>query len=310
MIAKSAMYKSFLQTEEWLRFQKSLGRATWRFDNGKIAANIVGHKLPFGKNYLYLPHGPVLSFDNFDSGVRNEIDNFLAYLKNLGKENKSIFVKIEPLSDTTMEILFRKSMKKADPLQPQRTVVLDLSSSEEELLSRMHHKTRYNINLASKKNLVFKESDDVEVFWKLLKKTANKDKFQTHDKNYYFELYKFFKNSGELKTKLFVIEYNEKAIAASLVMFYEDTAYYLHGAMDRDYKELMAPYLMHWQVIKHAKETGYYYYDFWGIDARRWPGVTRFKLGWGGQQVEYPGSFDVPVSKFWYLIYRITRKIF
>ena len=301
--------KSFLQTKEWLDFQRHLGRATWRFDNGKIAANVVAHKLPLGKNYLYIPHGPVLNFDNFDSGVKNETDNFLAYLKNLAKENKSIFVKIEPLSDSVMELIFRKRMKRSGLVQPQRTVVLNLGLSEEELLSRMHHKTRYNINLASKKDLVFKEADDIEVFWKLLKKTAKKDKFQTHDKKYYFELYDFFKNGETLKTELFVVEYEGRAIAAALIMFYEDTAYYLHGAMDRGYKEFMAPYFMHWEIMKSLKVSGFKFYDLWGIDARRWPGVTRFKLGWGGETKEYPGSFDIPISKIWYLIYRIARKI-
>ena len=302
--------KSFLHTKEWLQFQTHLGRATWRFDNGKMAANIVAHKLPLGKNYLYVPHGPVLSFDNFDSGVRNEIDNFLAHLKDLAKKERSMFVKIEPASDSVMELIFRKRMKKADSVQPQRTVLLNLGLSEEELLSRMHHKTRYNINLASRKGLSFKESDDIEIFWKLLKKTAKKDKFQTHDKKYYSELYNFFKNGDDLKIKLFMVEYEDKAIAAALIMFCEDTAYYLHGAMDRTYKELMAPYFMHWEIAKYAKNAGHGYYDFWGIDARRWPGVTRFKLGWGGETKEYPGSFDIPVSKFWYLIYRIARKTF
>ena len=46
-----------------------------------------------------------------------------------------------------------------------------------------------------------------------------------------------------------------------------------------------------------------------GIDAKKWPGVTRFKLGWGGDIKEYPGSFDLPVSKIWYLGYNLARKI-
>ncbi|MEX2090678.1 MAG: peptidoglycan bridge formation glycyltransferase FemA/FemB family protein [Candidatus Paceibacterota bacterium] len=308
--------KSFLQTEDWLGFQESLGRKVWRFaagpDEGRntIMANIIKHDLPLGKSYLYIPHGPVLNFDNFGGGVKNEIDNFFKHLKDLAKENKSIFVKMEPISDSVMELIFRKRMKKADSLQPQKTVIMDLEQSEEELLSKMHHKTRYNINLASRKGLVFKESDDVKIFWDLLRKTAKKDKFQTHEKHYYFELYDFFKNKEDVRVELFTVDYEGKAVAGALIMFYGDTAYYLHGAMDRGYKEFMAPYFMHWEIAKHAKSAGHKYYDFWGIDARRWPGVTRFKLGWGGRQVEYPGSFDIPISNFWYLLYRVVRKIF
>ena len=105
------MSNSFLQTKEWLDFQKHLGRMTWRFDNGKIASNIVAYKLPFGKNYLYLPHGPVLNFENFDNGIKNEVDNFLKYLKDLAKENRSMFVKIEPISDSVTEQIGRASCR-------------------------------------------------------------------------------------------------------------------------------------------------------------------------------------------------------
>ncbi|MEK7076052.1 MAG: peptidoglycan bridge formation glycyltransferase FemA/FemB family protein [Patescibacteria group bacterium] len=305
------MMKSFLQTQDWLDFQKHVGRKTWRFDDGKIKANIIQHDLPFGKNYLYIPHGPEVFLGEIQSGLKNEVDNFLKHLKDLGRENKSIFIKMEPMEDVVMEVVYRKGLKHSKKsIQPARTVIVDLNLSEEELLSKMHHKTRYNINLASRKNLVFKESDDIEIFWKLLRKTAKKDQFQTHDKNYYFKLYDFFKNNENLKTELFIVEHKDKAIAAALIMFYEDTACYLHGAMDRNYKELMAPYFMHWEVIKHAKSTGHRRYDLWGIDAKRWPGVTRFKLGFGGQEVECPGSFDLPISKIWYLVYKIARKIF
>ena len=47
----------------------------------------------------------------------------------------------------------------------------------------------------------------------------------------------------------------------------------------------------------------------WGIDAKRWPGVTRFKLGWGGQVKEYPGAFDMVLSRFWYMGYNMARRI-
>lgn len=97
-------------------------------------------------------------------------------------------------------------------------------------------------------------------------------------------------------------------IAGALTLTYGDTAYYLHGAMDREYRNLMAPHFMHWEIMKLYKHEGFGYYDFWGIDARKWPGVTRFKLGFGGREIEYPGSFDLPISKFWYVVYTMARK--
>ena len=305
------MMKSFLQTQDWLDFQKHVGRKTWRFDDGKIRANIIQHNLPFGKNYLYIPHGPEISLGEIQSGLKNEVDNFLKYLKNLGKENKSIFIKMEPVDDVVMEVIYRKNLKHSKKsVQPTRTVIINLNLPEEELLSRMHHKTRYNVRLAEKKGLKLEEKKDVKEFWKLLKKTAKKDNFSTHNYGYYEKLIEFFSGDKELKTKI-VFEMSEgRALSGAILLTFGDTVYYLHGAMDREYKNWMAPYLMHWEIIKWAKAQGYHYYDFWGIDAKRWPGVTRFKLGWGGETKEYPGSFDMPVSRTWYLIYRIAKKVF
>ncbi len=310
--------KSFLQTTEWLKFQSFIGRKTFSYNNGKIKANIIRHDLPFRKNYLYIPHGPEINFGEIQSGLKNEADNFLKYLKGLGKENKSIFVKMEPLEDIVMEIVYRKNLKKSKKsIQPTRTVVVDLNLPEEVLLSRMHHKTRYNIHLAEKKGLKLEEKEDVQGFWKLLKKTAKNDNFSTHGYEYYEKLIEFFSSSTgsgqvadkEIKTKMVFEMFGDKALAGAILLTFGDTVYYLHGAMDRDYKSWMAPYLMHWEIMKWAKAQGYHYYDFWGVDAKRWPGVTRFKLGFGGHETEYPGSFDLPVSKFWYFIYKVASRL-
>lgn len=304
---------SFLQTTEWLNFQKSLDRKVWRFDNGVIRANIIRHDLPFGKNYLYIPHGPEIAFEEIKSGVSNEIKNFVNHVKKIGKEEKTIFIKMEPLRDTVPELFYQAGIKikrTGKSVQPNKTVVLNLNLEENELLHRMHHKTRYNINLASRKGLKLIESDDIKTFWKLLKKTAKTDRFSTHNLGYYEKLIDLFKDRDDLKTKLFLVNYDGRPVAGAIVMLYGDTAHYLHGASDRDYRHLMAPYFMHWEIIKKYKSIKYKVYDFWGIDARKWPGVTRFKFGWGGDTVEYPGSFDLPVSKTWYLIYKIARRIF
>ncbi len=304
------MIKSFLQTQDWLDFQKHIGRKTWRFDNGKIRANIIKHDLPFRKNYLYIPHGPEINFNAITGTINNEVAQFVAYLKNLAQEEKSIYIKIEPLDDKVIELMhgfgFKKSFKE---IQPHHSVVIDLDKSEEELLFAMHHKTRYNIKIAEKSGVTVKDSDDLEAFWKLLGKTTKRDRFGSHSKEYYKKLLEHFKGA-DMRADLIMAYHNDKAVAGSLVMTYGDTCYYLHGASDYDFRAMMAPYALHWENMKYLKKRGVKFYDLWGIDAVKWPGITRFKLGWGGQQVEYPGSFDRTILKIWYLVYKIARKIF
>jgi len=302
--------KSFLQTKEWLAFQKELGHEVWSFNDGKIKANIIKHKLPFGKSYLYIPHGPIIDLANIHSGLKNELKDFIQYLKKLGKENKSIFIKMEPVSDVVIELLFRRGFKKsARSIQPQRSVVMDLTLPEEELLSKMHHKTRYNIKVAEKHGIQIKPGQDVNKFWNLLLKTTKRDKFSSHTKEHYEKLLSFFRDS-QIKTDLVIAYHQEKPVAGAIVLIYDNAAYYLHGASDHAFRSMMAPYALHWGIMRYLKENGITFYDFWGIDAKKWPGVTRFKLGFGGKQIEYPGSFDISLSWFWNLMYKIGRKVF
>ena len=83
---------------------------------------------------------------------------------------------------------------------------------------------------------------------------------------------------------------------------------YLHGGSSREHKELMAPYLLHWRIMEEAKRRGMAQYDLWGIDGDRWPGVTRFKKGFGGSGVFYPPSLEVVYRPLWYKIYRVMKE--
>ena len=71
----------------------------------------------------------------------------------------------------------------------------------------------------------------------------------------------------------------------------------------------MAPYLLQWQQILEAKKRGCAEYDFWGINEKKWPGVTRFKKGFSGKEVGYPGAFDLIFQPIWYSLYKIVKKI-
>jgi peptidoglycan pentaglycine glycine transferase (the first glycine) len=299
---------SFLQTVSWQKFQESVGHPTWRLESSALQATVVKHDVALKKNYLYIPHGPVIMVEKM-RGVRNEMTQFVEAITKLGRAQNAMFVKIEPQNDVVVEFLYdagAKLRRSSKALQPTQSVVIDLSQSEEQLLSKMHHKTRYNINLGERKGLTFEEGGDSNIFWNLLQKTTEHDKFASHSKQYYQKLLAL---DGELQVKLFFVKFQQKPIAGVIVLTHGDQAYYLHGAMDRDYRNLMAPYFMHWQVMRSLQNQGCTAYDLWGIDAKKWPGVTRFKLGWGGKQIEYPGAFDLVLKPIWYDIYRIVRKL-
>ncbi len=289
------MPSSFLQSPEWEEFQRSLGRATSR-ESGIL---FIRHLLPMGRHYLYCPR-PVVSAERL---MRAQV---------AARAGGAVFLKIDP-----SEISF-SSVTQAPAgrtIQPRQTVVMDLTKSEESLLAAMHGKTRYNIRLAARKGVSIRQgrsrAGEVETFWRLLQETAARDGFRTHPRAYYEKLLAV--NSDRFSNELFFAEYNGNPVAAALINFYRDgasggCATYLHGASSREYKEVAAPQLLHWHIVEEARRRGFYSYDFWGIDAARWPGLTRFKQGFGGAAVTYPPSIEIAYRPVSYAAYRLWKR--
>jgi lipid II:glycine glycyltransferase (peptidoglycan interpeptide bridge formation enzyme) len=282
------MGKSFLQSDEWADFQKQLGRKVWQIGG----VNIIEYRLLKNKSYLYSPR-PELPHD---------INGFIKQVKEIAKKENAIFFKTDLHNPVDLQ---RFGLRKSKNIQPLRTIILDITKSEQEILNQMHSKTRYNINLAQKKGIILRignNQHDFEEFWKLVLKTGKRDGFRHYTKEYYKKMLEI------LGVKLFLAEFNGKIIVANIVIFYEQTAVYLHGASDYKYRNLMAAPLLQWHQILEAKKAGCMEYDFWGIDEIKWPGVTRFKKGFGGKEITYPGAFDLIFQPFWYKIYKAAKK--
>jgi len=197
----------------------------------------------------------------------------------------------------------------AGQIQPRQTLILDLAKSEEELLSAMKPKTRYNIKVAQKHCVKIDEGDGYFAdFWRLLRQTADRDEFTTHDEDYYRKMLETLSPSGIMK--LVAASYDGKVVAANLVVFFGDWCCYLHGASDYACRDKMAPQLLQWETILLAQSLGKKYYDFWGVDENKWPGVTRFKTGFAPETAftSYAGAFDLPLNKFWYWIYKLLKR--
>lgn len=304
------MAASFLQTTDWLTFQRSRGRRVWRLDDGFIRANIIRYDVRARQNYLYIPHGPELNLMG-SGGIRNEISHFTHHIRSLAREQGSMFVKMEPLLGEVVELLYENGVRLRHSnrqVQPNKTVVIDLTRDEDELLSAMHHKTRYNVQLAERRGVLVNDISDPDAFWSLMERTTERDRFRSHGREYYRALLRYFAKEGSIRTRLYAALFEGRPIAAAVILEHAGTAYYLHGASDYEHRALMGPHLLHWQVMLRYKGVGFGRYDFWGIDAKRYPGVTRFKLQWGGQVVERPGSFDYVRKPLWYWLYnRLPR---
>lgn len=289
---------AFLQSFEWGEFQELMGKKIFAIQNIGLFS-----KLPLflGKNYLYSRRGPI----NLD----------FKEISKIAKKENAIFIRFEPSFEKNEKINLPKNAIKVPHGIPPTTLLIDLQKTEEEILKECSEKTRYNIRLSEKKNLEIKigGAELFPDFWKLTEETATRHKIKNFARGYYKKLLEI-KNFAYLA----VVYHKETPLATGLFVDFAGITTYFFGASSNEQKNLMAPYFMHFEMIKYAQKNGQKHYDFWGINpkdkndenyTKKYEGITRFKAGFGGEIISYPGTFDLPISKFGYITYRVLKFI-
>lgn len=287
-----------LQTSAWYNFQKAVSRQArlFSFVSKEKSGWFLGYEynLALGKKYLYIPRGPILANKELWS-------SFLKDLKNLLKNKGFTFVRFEPDQSWAPAFVGVTARRVAD-VQPSRTLHTVINKDEKDILEMMHPKTRYNIRLAIKKGLSFNFDDpDLEGFIKLIKETSQRDNFISHPADYYRQM--VLTRAVHLAT----VRLGKEILAAGLFSRCGSIMTYLHGASSSLKREYMAPYALHWEMIMYAKSQNLQYYDWHGIDDKKWPGFTRFKKGFGGEEYTYPGTFDLVLDRVSYTGYTVVR---
>ncbi|MCX6809137.1 MAG: peptidoglycan bridge formation glycyltransferase FemA/FemB family protein [Candidatus Berkelbacteria bacterium] len=310
--------KSILQTPEWAAFKQSQGFAILKLDE------LFVHKrnLPLNKNFLYLPE--VSAKDINAQGIDD--------LKKLTQDQDSIFARLELLdefSENAHKLLlsfgFRKSFEE---IQPKWRQIIDLNKTRGTLLAEMKQKGRYNIKVAQKHEVKVQKFSSqsssetdlqkaLKIFYGLYNQTGEREKLKGRGLAYFENLMDQFKDADALG--VYIASYQNKPVAGALIGLYDGVASYLYGGSSRENKEVMAPYLMHWQIMVDAKEKGCQIYDMIGRSkpdkdeetplrkssaGHRWAGVTRFKEQFGGRAVEFLGSYDFVNKPFFYNVFK------
>lgn len=234
------------------------------------------HHLPL--TIAYLPRSPMPTADEIAS-IRSHL-------------HSSLFLKIEPTSG-------QSPLPPSSAILPQHTIYIDLTKTETQLLAGMHEKTRYNIHLAEKKSVVVKQENSpaaLETFIRLLSQTESRQGFYSHYPDYYRLLWKM------MKPILLIAYVNEAPAAAIMLLKFKDFLYYPYGGSQTEFREFMAPHLLHWEAIKLGKKLGCKTYDLWGsykdkkVESDPFWGIYRFKSGLGGSEIDFPSTFDIPLS--------------
>ena len=297
-----------LQTSAWGELKRGFGWQVERICNGESGAQVLFRTLPFGFTFAYLPKGPL--GPNWPR-LWPEIDRVC-------RRRRAVILKVEPdltepVDDQTQD--WFRGFHPSDPVQPRRTILVSLTGDESQWLERMKQKTRYNIRLAERKEVLVRPSSDLAAFYDLMQVTGGRDDFGIHSLEYYRQAYALFQARGQCE--LLLAEYAGRPLAGLMVFAHGPRAWYLYGASNDEERSRMPTYLLQWEAMRWAARQGCQEYDLVGVpDAEEsdleagfaersdglW-GVYRFKRGFGGQIVRSAGAWDRAYLPFAHQLY-------
>ena len=293
-----------VQSPEWGEFKTNYGTKAVR--SGNIQYTV--HKIPFTSSYFgYCPKV-------------NPFDIDWEQLEMSAKENNCININfdipniIKGTSEETsaLEILVAKCVKSPKDTFAKYNIVLDIARTDEQLLSNMHKKHRYNLGQAQKHGITV-ERNNFETFYDLLAQTAERQKYYIHPKIYYQKLWETLNPKG--MAHVLTAVHNNQALASWMLFTYQNVLYYPYGGSASQGQNLFPSTLVCWEAIKLGKELGCTSFDMWGAakdvnDTNDpWHGFTNFKMKFGGKHVEYIRSYDFVLNETMYNMFNFANDL-
>jgi hypothetical protein len=240
------------------------------------------------------------------------LDAIVEALKNEYVNRRGLLLRLWPvgfqdLENGTVNVLKKHGFIRKAGDRPYRTLLLDLSSSIEDLRKNLAQKWRNQLNGAEKSNLLIRKGNSSElyaIFLQMLRETVSRKKFESGvDYDRYGKIQADLPE--HLKMKIYVCSRDTIPVAAGVFSLIGKTAEYLLGATANSGLRANGSNLIHWHVIEWLKEEGAQYYDLGGIDPPGNPGVYRFKRGLAGKsgiEVTHLGQFVLVNNRLSHLL--------
>jgi len=298
----------FLQSKAWQTFQEAEGRKTFLEEgDGWHFLAILEESAGFKR--LYCPYGPVAT------SVKT-LSDALTRLRQLVKEQSATFLRIQPTGASfSKNDLASLSLRPVDYSQPSHTWCLDLTDTDDVILANMKQNNRNIYRNYRKKGLLYEKSidpSDITRLTSLLHGTAAHNKISIHPDSYFEAQAASLFPIGA--ASLHFIAFEGQTIAAALVYHGDTTNYYAHAASSFKHRNLNAATALLGEIIFDAKKSGKKVFDFYGIAPtddpdHRWAGFTAFKKSFGGYDVTYPETHELPIKPLAYRLYRLLRRL-
>lgn len=299
----------FLQSDAWAQFQEKLGRSVVA-DSGEgwsYHAFLEKGKL---NSRLYAPYGPVVDFPE-------ALVPALASMQQKAKQLGAAFLRVEPTGTVAVSDLLNTGLLRVARKQPEHTQRINLARPFPEVLTEMR-KTLRNLhrNYAKKGLSVRKSSNaaDVEELITLLGNVSERTGMHGHAPDYLRATAQALMPLGSASMYLVDLEGEPAPIAAALIFDDADRRYYAHAAADNAHRKLHAGSILVTQMIEDALNNGQSEFDLYGVvppevTDHAWSGFSDFKRSFGGNQIDYCGTWELPIKKLNYRAYSLARKV-
>lgn len=308
---------NFLQSPAYGQMNEILGdKVIFEDFNGEGHALMMVRDAKRGR-YLEIPCGPLIDWTD-----KKLVNKVFEKIRQIAKNEKCVFVRVRPqLVDTAenLAILNDLGLRKSPMhLAAEHTVMIDLTQSEDKLLSNMRRQTRYEVRKAERYGITVEKSRTEEVFREFREvqaETAKRQGFFPPDlKTLLAEREAFGKNIDIYVARTAVetakeapsdLPKNSPIAYGMIIKDGKEGDYYEAASTDLN-RKLPGAYALLWQAMKDLKSEGYERFNLWGIAPpgqpnHRYAGVTTFKTGFGGSVTEYVPAHDMIISRPGYL---------
>jgi lipid II:glycine glycyltransferase (peptidoglycan interpeptide bridge formation enzyme) len=205
--------------------------------------------------------------------------------------------------------------------QPQHNFQLPLADAdgtprtEDDVLAGMNQLWRRNIRKSAKAGVevTLGGRDDLAAFHRVYVETAERDHFTPRPLRYFETMWDALNGEDPDRLRLYLAHHEGDLVASTTLVRVGTHAWYSYGASTTHKREVRGSNAVQWQMMRDALAAGATVYDLRGITDTLDPddphvGLIQFKVGTGGEAVEYLGEWDLPLNRPLYAAFTAYMK--
>lgn len=294
-----------MQSAAWIRCRAEDGYGhiaiMLRDEHRRLAGGAVVGRWVYGDNraFYYIQEGPLLPDEpELAEAVMQAV---LARLEQHRRDDTAVVshLRIEPRRARWPDFAaagFEPPWRDDRFREPRHTHCVDLRASEAERLQAMKPKGRYNVGVARRHGVTLVEDNSergLDDFLAIRDDTARRQDLKRRSRRYFAGM----RHAFGPRAHFFFAERGGRRLACALVIRFAERATYLYGGSLDDQREVMAPYLLHHEIMSRMAAMGATCYDFWGtsppgLAGHAWAGISAFKRKFGGADIAHVPTLD------------------